>query len=120
MMFVVRSWVAICVRKVTWRGRCGGIAFKSWGLGDALQLNVFVIGVHCGHGPLLLDSLADIAWLAKRRPWGSKLLVIGDWNCDMLPSLSGDPWSAIEGRSLHHADTRALHLCFTEALRLHT
>ena len=47
--------------------------------------------MHGAHEQLLADTLADVAFLLKYRPWGSKVLAVGDWNVDQLPMLALDP-----------------------------
>ena len=56
------------------------------------SINLFITGVHNAHGELQLDVFNDVALLARRRPWGSKLFIFGDFNCDQLPDHAADPW----------------------------
>ena len=80
--------------------------------------NVYIIGVHAPHGDLQIDTFSDIACLLRERPWGSKVLVAGDWNVDQLPSLSNDPWSDQPGREMHHVAERLLLQTLADRFRL--
>ncbi|CAK0910579.1 unnamed protein product [Prorocentrum cordatum] len=42
----------------------------------------------------------------RGRPWGSTVVMIGDWNADQLPDLAGDPFAGLPARDDHHAAER--------------
>ena len=70
--------------------------------------NIYILGIHVAHGDLQIDTLSDIAFLLRHRPWGSRVLVAGDWNIDQLPPLAIDPFSDHPGRDQHHQAERVL------------
>ena len=80
--------------------------------------NVFIIGVHGPHGELRVDTFADIAFLLRQRPWGSKVLVAGDWNVDQLPTLAIDPYADHAERAVHHMAERLLVQSLADRFRL--
>ena len=47
------------------------------------------------------SSYCDIAFLAKKRPRGSNLIVAGDLNADQLPTHISDPFAAQSLRHMH-------------------
>jgi len=106
MKFVIRHPIRKFVRKVTWRGRCGAVHLWRRDSINNIHLNVFVIGVHISHGDAQIDALNDLAHLLKHRPWASKVLIVGDWNIDQLPTTALDPYSHLPWRDLHHAVER--------------
>ena len=108
MMFIVRRCFRRFVKKFRWRGRCGALHLFQRDPVAGNHTNVYIIGVHAPHGDLQIDTFSDIACLLRERPWGSKVLVAGDWNVDQLPSLSNDPWSDQPGREMHHVAERLL------------
>ena len=93
MLFVVRSCMSEFVQSCVWRGRCGAIHLRQRSTldGTNICMNLYVVGVHGGHDALFADTLADIACLVRRRPFGSRVMILGDWNVDLLPTLSSDP-----------------------------
>ena len=94
------------------------IEVKQWDHHRKLCINLFIVGIHGSHGTLLIDSLADLSAILRFRPWSSRLLVVGDWNVDLLPSLVGDHWQSQLGRDLHHADRRAALYACLDAFKL--
>ena len=71
-----------------------------------MHVNLFVVGIHNSHGEAQIDCLADLAYLLKKRPWGSRVLLVGDWNVDQLPTCANDPFSDEPGRGWHHMEER--------------
>ena len=118
MQFVIRDKFKPLVWSIHWRGRCGGIHFFQRRTNDVPGVNLFIVGVHNSHGELQADVLADFAWMVKRRPYGTKVLAVGDWNVDQLPTLANDPFADCPGREWHHWQERArLDFC-ADQLRL--
>ena len=120
MMFIVRNQFSKHVQSCSWRGRCGAIHLLQRPTSLISGFNIYTLGVHGAHDELLIDTLSDLSYLIRRRPFGSKLVIAGDWNVDLLPSLSVDPWTGVDGRDEHHADRRALLEAFADSLRLKT
>ena len=108
MKFIVRQCLRQMVRSITWRGRCGALHIFQRGPVLGNHSNIYIIGIHVAHGDLQIDTLSDIAFLLRHRPWGSRVLVAGDWNIDQLPSLAIDPFSDHPGRDQHHQAERVL------------
>ena len=102
MQFIIRHKFRHTVKSVTWRGRCGALHLFQHDATYGKHLSIYVIGVHNAHGDLQIDTLADVAYLLRKRPWGSKLLAAGDWNIDQLPTFASDPFAHLPGRDHHH------------------
>jgi hypothetical protein len=119
MQFVVKHSVKHLVRNVTWRGRCGALHLFQKGHNSTGALNLYILGVHNSHGDLQVDTLADVAYLLKHRPRGSKVPVAGDWNVDQLPMLTNDPFQDVDHRELRHADERLWLHCLADQFHLH-
>ena len=100
MRWIIRAHYNRAVRSCVWRGRCGAIHIHT------ANINIYAIGLHAAHGDGLPESLRDVAVLAKGRPWGAKLLILGDWNVDLLPAHSADPFAGQAGRAERHAFER--------------
>ena len=66
------------------------------------------MGLHAPHGDLQIDTLSDVAYLLHQRPWGSRVLIVGDWNIDQLPSMAVDPFHDRPYRGWHHQAERVL------------
>ena len=63
------------VGQPVWRGRCGALHLR-FPTGAAGQMcNLWLVGVHGAHGDLLLDSLADVRFVAGCRPRGAKIFL---------------------------------------------
>ena len=118
MMFVIRNSFSSFVKSVSWRGRCGAVHLHRICSTEALCFNIVCIGVHGAHGALLSDTFSDLAFLAKNRPYGSQVLILGDLNIDLLPTLFGDPWAEADGRMFHHCEQRFLLDAFADGLSL--
>ena len=108
MQFIVRRRVRHLARNVSWKGRCGALHLfrRDTNTLTNNHINIYIIGVHCPHGDEQVDTLADLAHLLRRRPGGSKVLVVGDWNIDQLPVLSYDPYRDKDDREQHHHPER--------------
>ena len=112
MRWIIRAHYSRAVRKCVWRGRCGAIHIHT------ASTNIYAIGLHAAHGDGLPETLRDVAVLAKGRPWGARLLILGDWNVDLLPSHSADPFAGHPGRGDRHAFERRWLEALASALRL--
>lgn len=62
------------------------------------RINFYIVGAHSSHSELRTDTFNDVAYLLKRRPLGSKAVVVGDCNVDQLPSLQVDPYLYVPRR----------------------
>ena len=92
MALIIHARLKSAVRSCLTLGRCVAVHLFHRAEGDTgATMNMFIIGVHNAHGDLQLDALNDVASLARRRPWGSKLFICGDLNCDQLPDHAADP-----------------------------
>ena len=80
--------------------------------------SLYAIGVHGAHGDALLDTLTDIVTLIRRKPRHSQLIVLGDFNIDLLPTLAQDPWSDLPERIGCHRARRTLLDTFALSLQL--
>ena len=88
MRWVIRTHYSKAVQQCVWRGRCGAIHIHT------ANINIYAIGLHASHGDGLPGSLRDVAVLAKARPWGAKLFIVGDWNVDLLPVHGAGPFAS--------------------------
>ena len=118
MMFMVRNSYRTLIRNITWRGRAGAIHLFQKNQGTDDHTSIYIIGLHSHHGALQIDTFADVAFLLRHRPWGSKVLVAGDWNVDQLPALADDPYAQNEGRAFHHQAERVLLHTLADRFRL--
>ena len=84
MLFVIRARFQQFIRSVTRRSRCGAIHLSQRASDSNKAVNLYLVGVHGAHGDLLMDTFADLAVLVRKRPFGSKLVMVGDWNVDLL------------------------------------
>ena len=121
MAFLIRKDMGKYVRSCKWRGRCGAIHLCDRQNSSRHAVNLYILGIHGAHGDLLIDTLADLASLIRLRPFGSKVAIVGDFNVDMLPTFTSDPWAGEADRHQHHAERRALleSLIDCFALELH-
>ena len=118
MKFIVRSCFGRLLRSVIWKGRCGAVHLFQKDPVAGKHVNIYIMGVHVPHGELQIDTLADIGHLLRRRPWGSQVLVAGDWNIDQLPSMMVDPYGDQPSRHLHHQAERVLVQSLADRFRL--
>jgi len=81
---------------------------------DTERISVFIVGIHNSHGDAQIDTLADASYLTRHRPRWSKVVVIGDFNVDQLPSLQSDPFLAEPQRASRHCDERFRLDCFAD------
>ena len=120
MAWVFNAFMYKFVAKVLWRGKCGATLLRlPAGAAGAYNL-IYAVGIHGAHGELSVDSFLDLAWLLARRPFGSRVIIVGDWNVDLLPVLPEDPWCARPMRKSHHAGQRSQLQAFTAVRRLQT
>ena len=83
-------------------------------------MSLYAVGFHGAHGDALLGSLTDVVTLKKRKPRHSQLIVLGDFNVDLLPILEQDPWHDLPNRTQDHRDRRAVLENLCQALKLET
>ena len=82
--------------------------------------SVYLVGFHGAHCESLHDSLSDVVVLIRRKPRLSQLLILADWNVDLLPTLSDDPFAGFPCREDHHRDRRLILDTFCSAFGLFT
>ena len=109
-----RHWV----KSVCWQGRAVRVHLLSRQSDGVPSLNLSVIFTHIAHGEDCPDSMADLAYLIRSRPRGSKVSVLGDINVDQLPSLSADPFHSSPSREQHHKAERMRLENFCDGLNL--
>ena len=107
------------LQDISWQGRAGSILLEPPGRGKR-KSSLYAVGVHGGHGDALLDSFTDIVTLIRRKPRHSHLILLGDFNIDLLPSLAQDPWDDLPDRSECHRARRILLDTFASSLKLET
>ena len=118
MAFVINQRVACLVQKVLWRGRCGAVVLFQAASPCNECIHLFIVGIHNSHKDLQVDVLNDAAFLIRNRPWGSKVVFIGDFNVDQLPALAVDPFADLPGRYSHHSDERLRLTTFADKFGL--
>ena len=101
-MFIIRQCYKPLVRSLEWRGRCGAIHLYQDDPSEGKHMSLYILGLHAHHGDPQIDTFSDVGYLLKHGPWGSKVLVAGDWSVDQLPALDGDPYNLKAGRDTHH------------------
>ena len=107
-----------CIFDVRWHGRAGAIGFRGEAP-DGSAVRLWLVGWHGGHDDAWLESAADMTALARDRPRDCSLVICGDWNVDMLPTLSADPFVRDrEGRHDDHTDLRLFLEGFLEDLNV--
>ena len=110
MMIVINHAIAHLYRDIVWNGRAGGIRLFSHGSLSAPCMNLTIVGLHGGHGDELLPSLADastvIRTLQRGNSFNAQVFAVADFNVDLLPSFSYDPFAHVTGREAHHLDRR--------------
>eukprot|EP00969_Alexandrium_andersonii_P235934 10416281-Alexandrium_andersonii.AAC.1 len=91
MAWAVNRKVKHMVRAVHWLGRCGGIHLYQRcnpRFPRSQAVSIYIIGIHNAHGDEQIDCLHDVSTLIRERPRGSKVAILGDMNCDQLPTMS--------------------------------
>ena len=106
IQFSIKRRFRHMVRSIAWKGRCGAVHMFQKDAASGQRYSLYVIGVHNPHGDAQIDTLADVSELMRKRPWDSKVLVVGDFNVDQLPLFGADPFADRTGRSWHHEDER--------------
>ena len=119
MMLMVNQRLQKYIKSTVWRGRCGAVHLYLPVSPYSFGFNIFCVGVHGAHGELFPETLADLSFLVKSRPFQSQVIILGDWNVDLLPSLACDPWGERAERSLHHLEQRVLFDTFLDQFDLH-
>ena len=99
-------------------GRCVSVHLAQKASRTAQGFNVLAIGVHNGHGDQQNDVFFDASRLIKHRPWGAKVVLFGDLNCDQLPLHECDPFHADPGRLQHHLVERGRLSSICERFKL--
>ena len=112
MALVVRPQMQQYVKSVRRRGRAISIHMNSRGYD---WLYVFM---HGGHGDALEESLADATVLFRHRKRHSKVMLMGDFNVDYLPTLEEDPWKMQPGRQSRHRLERDTFSSWMSSLRV--
>lgn len=84
--FIWPTWMGAEGVDVRWRGRAGAALLRGRDVAGQ-QRQVWVVGVHASHGEPLFEDLLDVAILAKARLRWARLLLVGDWNSDLLREL---------------------------------
>ena len=91
------------VRDVRWRGRCGMAHISVRTLANSTAEDIFCLGVHAPHNQQSHDEfIADVLSLTAERPKSSRLVLMGDFNHDLLHKFkNGYPQFNVPWR-LHH------------------
>ena len=113
MAWIVRKDFVCAIRFRHWSGRAGALLFEN-DAGEAL----FAVGCHQAHYDLLWESLSDVARLWKRKPRLAQGALFGDWNVELLPTFSSDPYSDGPAREDKHRKRRDALDKFTEAMKV--
>ena len=102
-----------------WFGRAGSLLLELPRFGSARASTAFFfIGTHGCHGDSLKDSLTDVVTLVKRKPRFAQLVLVGDWNVDLLPNMAYDPWASLPGREDSHRERRATLTQFCDSVHV--
>ena len=106
MGFLIKRHLECFVRHIVFRGRAGLLQLSSLRGADGFCAACAIIGIHEAHGENLEDSLSDAAYVASYTDRSCRRVFAGDWNVDVLPELTSDPFKGQEGRNNHHGDRR--------------
>ena len=109
-----RHWV----KSVCWQGRAVRVHLLTRRADGMPVHNISFIFVHMAHGEEQGITLADVAYLIRTRPRGSKVTVLGDINVDQLPACSADPFDMLPNRDHHHIIERMRLDNFCEGFNL--
>ena len=71
-------------------------------------LNAVIVGIHGAHDDELAHSRADASFVSRNFPRNAQRAFLGDWNVDLLPAMSNDPFKDLPSRQRHHLDRRLL------------
>ena len=118
MATVIHQSIKHLVRGISTRGRCMAVHLDQRTAQANEVISLFVIGIHNSHGDAQVDTLADVAYVIRRRPRWSHVVIAGDLNIDQLPALDGDPFHDDESRDRHHCEERLRLECFADSLKL--
>ena len=116
MSWIVNRRINHLVRSISWDGRCGMLLLDS--SVNAMGSSLCLLGLHGAHGDDLSDSFLSASKLLSLRPRCCKTLIVGDWNVDLSPTLSSDPWAHRPSRLEHHFERRVMLDSWLEAVRL--
>ena len=119
MAIIIHHSITHLVRSISSRGRCMAVHLFQRTASAEEVISLFIVGIHNSHGDAQIDTLADAAFLVRKRPRGSKVVVIGDFNVDQLPSLQSDPFQDTAQRGRHHIEERVRLEGFADGLELH-
>ena len=88
MAWVIANSMHDQLRDVQLIGRARSILVLAPGAHHLTNSSLHVVGLHGSHSDALVDSVSDVVALIKRKPRFSQLIILGDWNVDLLPSMS--------------------------------
>lgn len=77
-----------------------------------------MVGLHGAHGDAYVEVLSQASQLCRLRSQCTRLLLLGDFNVDFLPSIANDPYSDVHLRSSRHSEGRDLVEALAESLHL--
>ena len=103
MTLVIRDKWARFVREVKFEGRT---CMVHWRLSRAQQLHT--IFWHGAHNEDFVQSLSDMTFIAKRCKNSSNVVLLGDFNVDLLPNTIGDPYAGLPHRAEKHLEERLM------------
>ena len=106
MAWAIRRDFCSHLQDISWLGRAGSILLAPPRRSRHMLTSLYAVGVHGAHGDSLLESLTNVVALIRRKPRQAELIVLGDFNIDLLPSLEADPWRGVPQRSEFHQDRR--------------
>ena len=92
MGFLIKRHLECFVRHIVFRGRAGLLQLSSLRAADGFCAACAIIGIHGAHGENLEDSLSDAAYVASYTDRSCRRVFAGDWNVDVLPELTSDPF----------------------------
>ena len=120
MCWIVHRDIIGLLGTVKWRNRAGALVFAQ-NPKDKGALNFCCIGTHGCHDGDTSGSLGEIVELVKTYGQVKHLLMVGDWNIDLLPTIPGEPWCDEPDRLVRHACERVMleALCDSVKAQIH-
>jgi len=102
-ILVHRSWAPF-LRHVEFKGRACRLDFRQSRMITWSTLFLHMTPGDDGFSDAFHEDMFDVAYLANSRPKRSLLVMAGDFNVDLLPTMVSDPFRDLPGRASRHEE----------------
>lgn len=106
-ILVHRSWAPF-LRHVEFKGRACRLDFRQSRMITWSTLFLHMTPGDDGFSDAFHEDVFDVAYLANSRPKRSSMVMAGDFNVDLLPTIVSDPFRDLPGRASRHEERRML------------